>query len=166
VTDEGWEMGGGDTGVTLRLAPLEEKPKIAALMRDYLAELGPWGYGEPDYPFLDFYWREERRSPFLIEADGALAGFALVNAVSISGYPVDATIAEFYVLPPFRRRGCGACAASLAFRARPGWWELSFHRDNPAARVFWPAAAERAGARRVQFYDVGESRILRFRMMR
>ncbi|MBY6242256.1 GNAT family N-acetyltransferase [Methylosinus sp. Sm6] len=150
--------------VTLRLASLEEKPKLAALLRDYLEELGPWGYGEPDYPFLDCYWREERRSPFLIEADGALAGFTLVNAVSISGYAVDASVAEFYVLPPFRRRGCGARAASLAFRSRAGWWELSFHRDNPAARLFWPAAAARAGARRLQFYDVGESRILRFRM--
>ncbi|ATQ68598.1 MULTISPECIES: GNAT family N-acetyltransferase [Methylosinus] len=152
--------------VTLRLAPLDEKPKIAALLRDYLVELGPWGYGEPDYPFLDSYWREERRSPFLIESGGALAGFTLVNALSISGYAVDASIAEFYVLPAFRRRGCGAFAAALAFRARPGWWELSFHRDNAAARVFWPSAAERAGAKRLQFYDVGESRILRFRMAR
>lgn len=152
--------------VTLRLAPLDEKPKLAELLRDYLAELGSWGYGEADYPFLDSYWREARRSPFLIESGGAAAGFALVSALSISGYPVDASIAEFYVLPPFRRHGCGARAASLAFRTRLGWWELSFHRDNPAARAFWPAAAERAGAKRLQFYDVGESRIMRFRMGR
>jgi predicted acetyltransferase len=152
--------------VTLRLAPLDEKQRLAELLQTYLVELGPWGYGEPDYPFLDSYWREERRSPFLIEADGAAAGFVLVNKLSISGYGVDASIAEFYVLPSFRRRGCGARAAALAFRTRRGWWELSFHRDNPAARVFWPAAAERAGAKRLQFYDVGESRIMRFRMMR
>lgn len=152
--------------VTLRLAPPDEKPRIAALLQIYLAELGPWGYGEPDYPFLESYWREARRSPFVIEVDGAAAGFVLVNALSISGYAVDASIAEFYVRPEHRRRGCGARAAALAFHTRPGWWELSFHRDNDAARIFWPMAAERAGAKRLQFYDVGESRIMRFRMMR
>ena len=153
--------------VRLRLAPLEEKREIAALLRRYLIELGPWGYDEPDnYPFLDSYWREARRSPYLIEADGRRAGFTLVNAISISGYPVDASIAEFYVLPELRRAGCGSEAASRAFRTRVGWWELSFHRDNAAARAFWPTTAERAGGKRIQFFDVGESRILRFRISR
>ncbi|WP_159731972.1 GNAT family N-acetyltransferase [Methylosinus sp. Ce-a6] len=153
--------------VKLRLAPLEEKREIAALLRRYLVELGPWGYDEPDnYPFLDSYWREARRFPYLIEAEGRAAGFTLVNAISISGYPVDASIAEFYVLPAFRRTGCGAAAAAQTFRMRAGWWELSYHRDNAAARAFWPKAAARAGAKRMQFFDIGESRILRFRMPR
>lgn len=150
--------------VRLRPALESEKPAIAALLKRYLAELGAWGYGEEDYPFLDSYWREERRAPHVIEADGERAGFVLVNAVSISGYPIDGAIAEFYVLPPFRRRGCGEQAAAAAFRTRPGRWELSFHRDNVAARNFWPRAAERSGASRLQFFDVGESRIMRFRM--
>lgn len=153
--------------VKLRLAPLEEKPEVAALLRRYLIELGPWGYDEPDnYPFLDSYWREQRRLPFLIEAEGRVAGFTLVNAISISGYPVDASVAEFYVLPAFRRAGCGAAAAAQAFHTRAGWWELSFHRDNAAACAFWPAAAQRAGGKRIQIFDIGESRILRFRMPR
>ncbi|WP_018266453.1 GNAT family N-acetyltransferase [Methylosinus sp. LW4] len=151
--------------VRLRLAPLEDKREIAALLRRYLVELGPWGYDEPDnYPFLDSYWREPSRSPYVIEADGAAAGFTLVNAISISGYPVDASIAEFYVLPHLRRAGCGGEAAMQAFHTRVGWWELSFHRDNAAARAFWPTIAERAGGKRIQFFDVGESRILRFRI--
>jgi predicted acetyltransferase len=153
--------------VSLRLAPLEEKRNIAALLRRYLVELGPWGYDEPDnYPFLDSYWREERRSPYVIEADGRAAGFILVNAISISGYPVDASIAEFYVLSELRRAGCGSAAAMRAFRSRIGWWELSFHRDNAAACAFWPTTAERAGGKRIQFFDIGESRILRFRISR
>jgi predicted acetyltransferase len=150
--------------VNLRLARPEEKPAIAVLLRRYLVELGPWGYGEEDYPFLDSYWREERRAPYFIESDGDCAGFVFVNAVSISGYAVDGAIAEFYVLPEFRRRRCGEEAAASAFRTRRGEWELSFHRDNVAARNFWPRAVERAGASRIRFFDVGESRILRFRM--
>lgn len=150
--------------VRLRLAPLEEKPAIAALLARYLVELGDWGYGEENYPFLDHYWREERRSPYFIETDEGQAGFVLVNGVSISGYAVDASIAEFYVLPEFRRKGCGARAAAAAFRTRPGQWELSFHRDNPAARSFWPRAVERAGASAIRFFDAGESRIMRFRI--
>jgi predicted acetyltransferase len=153
--------------VSLRLATLEEKPKIAAMLRRYLVELGPWGYDEPDnYPFLDLYWREPARWPYMIDVEGQPAGLALVNAVSISGYAVDATIAEFYILPQFRRAGRGTEAAEQIFRARPGCWELSFHRDNAAARAFWPAAAERAGGKRIQFFDIGECRIMRFRLAR
>lgn len=153
--------------VTLRLASSHEKPAIAAMLRRYLVELGPWGYDDPShYPFLDLYWSEARRWPYLIEADARVAGFTLVHALSISGYRVDATIAEFYVAPEFRRAGCGMAAATLAFRARPGWRELSFHRDNFAARAFWPLAAARAGGKRIQFFDIGESRIMRFRVSR
>lgn len=150
--------------VTLRLAPFDERPAVADLLGRYLAELGPWGYGEPNYPFLDAYWRDERRWPYFIETDGRRAGFVFVNAVSISGYPVDAAIAEFYVAAEFRRRGCGARAAAAAFRTRPGRWELSFHRDNSAARAFWPSAVERSGASAIQFFDAGETRIMRFRV--
>lgn len=150
--------------VKLRLAPLDEKPAIAALLTRYLAELGPWGYGDPNYPFLDSYWRDERRRPYVIEADGQIAGFVFVDAISISGYAVDATIAEFFVAREFRRRGCGAQAAASAFRARRGQWELSFHRDNTAARRFWFDIVERNGGSSMEFFDVGKSRIMRFRV--
>lgn len=158
------QAGFGSMEVKLRLAGQSDRPAIAGLLKHYLAELGDWGYGEEDYPFLDSYWREERRAPYLIEADGRCAGFVLVNAVSISGYPVDGSIAEFYVTPDFRHRGCGQQAAIAALRTRLGLWELSFHRDNVAARSFWPRVAERSGASAIRFFDVGESRIMRFRM--
>lgn len=147
--------------VTLRLARIDEKPAIEALLKQYLTELGAWGYGE-DYPFSNSYWREERRWPYFIEADGQLAGFFLVNAQSISGYKVDAAIAEFFILPQFRRKGYGVQAALAAFRAHPGQWELSFHCDNAAACRFWSEVIECSGARSTKCLELASSKILRF----
>lgn len=146
--------------VRLRLVQSDEKPAIADLLASYLEELGALGYGA-DYP-LDAYFGQSGHWPYFIEADGARAGFALINALSISGYPVDAAIAEFFVSPKFRRKGCGEQAAFAAFASRPGRWELSFRRENAPARAFWPKVVERAGARGLEAYKLMRSEIWRF----
>jgi predicted acetyltransferase len=49
-------------------------------------------HGEYGYRYLDHYWTETDRHPFLFTADGRWAGFALVR----SGPPAD--MSEFFVL--------------------------------------------------------------------
>lgn len=100
----------------------------------------------PDYPHLDSYWSEPGRTPYLIRADGCIAGFVLINAFSHSGLPVDHAVAEFFVLRKHRRGGVGRAAALAAIRPRPGQWELAVARRNTAALPFWRAVvAEAAG---------------------
>lgn len=74
----------------------------------------------------------------------ALAGFALVNAWSPSGHPVDYAVAEFHVLRKFRRTGLGQAAAHKLFETLPGTWELGILDDNVDARAFWPGVVQSA----------------------
>jgi len=67
-------------------------------------------HGLYGYPYLDHYWVEADRRPFLIKVDGRWAGFALVRL----GPPID--MSEFFVmrpLPPLRRRQGGGRRALL-----------------------------------------------------
>ena len=68
---------------------------------------------------MESYWRDADRLPFLIEMDSRTAGFALVNAHSHRGEPIDHAMAEFFVARQFRRAGVGHQAARAIFGAPP-----------------------------------------------
>ncbi len=68
-------------------------------------------HGRYGYPYLDAYWSEPERHPFLFRVDRHWAGFALVR----SGAPHD--MAEFFVLRKYRRHGIGHVAARECARA-------------------------------------------------
>jgi predicted acetyltransferase len=88
--------------VTLREAQLLDRPVLERLLADYLFEFD--GRREA-YPYLDAYWQESERVPFLIEADGETVGLCLIRRGS-EGWG----IAEFSVAPARRRAGVGAIA--------------------------------------------------------
>ncbi|WP_248061006.1 GNAT family N-acetyltransferase [Paenibacillus silvae] len=57
-----------------------------------------------DYKYLDHYWTEDGRYPFLIKVDDKLVGFALVR--DIGKNESDQTVywmAEFFVMKKYRR---------------------------------------------------------------
>ena len=138
--------------VTTRLARPDERPLIEGLFQFYIhdfSELFPdatvgWEFDATGrfgpYEHMASYWRDVDRRPYLIEADGRAAGFALVNAHSHRGEPIDHAMAEFFVVRQFRRSGVGHQAARAIFTANPGRWELAIAAPNAAARAFWPKA--------------------------
>ncbi|WP_371367681.1 GNAT family N-acetyltransferase [Pseudomonas sp. QL9] len=117
--------------VEVRLAAPEEEPLLAAMLPVYLRELG---VGMLAYPYLALYWVEAGRFPYLIRADGALAGFALVRWLDEEGR---FEMAEFYVAAAFRRQGVGRAAVRALFAAHPGDWALSVLPANRRALAFW-----------------------------
>ena len=92
------------------------------------------GDGVFGYRLLDDYWTDPARHPFLIEVDGHIAGLVLVR----HGEP--SWIAEFLVLPKFRRAGIGTTGARQAFARFPGSWEVHEIPGNDAAVAFWRRA--------------------------
>lgn len=122
-----------DIQVEVRLAAPEEEPLLAAMLPVYLRELG---VGLLAYPYLALYWVEAGRFPYLIRANGALAGFALVRWLDEEGC---FEMAEFYVAAAFRRQGVGRAAVRLLFAAHPGDWALSVLPANRRALAFWTA---------------------------
>lgn len=75
-------------------ARVEDKPVLRHLM-----EICQHGYSNTamfngkdvnaqglfDYPYLDYYWTESGRYPFLVRVEGKLAGFVLVRRLKMEG---------------------------------------------------------------------------------
>ncbi len=121
--------------VTLRDASLADRETLEPVLTAYLFEFD--GRMEP-YPYLDLYWSEPERLPFLIESEGAVAGLCLIR-VGKGGW----SIAELAVIPSQRRTGVGrAAVAAVAERAREAgasFLEAKVHPENREALSFWLA---------------------------
>lgn len=121
--------------MSLRDARTDDRDRLERLLADYLFEFD--GRTDP-YPYLDAYWEEPERSPFLIEVDGEIAGVCLIRRRD-DGW----SIAEFSVVPERRRGGVGREAVeALAARARSdgaSHLEAKVHPDNREALPFWLA---------------------------
>jgi predicted acetyltransferase len=128
-----------------------EQPLVARLMQLYLhdfstfAQLDP-SHGDVDddglfpYPWLDFYWTEKKREPFLFRVDGRLAGFALIGGWSASGRGTDWGMAEFFVMRKYRRCGFGSEGTRQILGSHPGLWEIPVASYNQPAAMFWRKA--------------------------
>jgi predicted acetyltransferase len=137
-------------GVTI--AGVAEKTLIARLAQFYVydfSELEPAEsprfaldeHGEfQALPWFDEYWTEEGRHALLIRADGAPAGFALINTHSHRGGTVERNMGEFFVARKYRRRGVAREAVRRVLSLYPGRWEVAVAERNTAATSFWPLA--------------------------
>jgi predicted acetyltransferase len=96
-----------------------------------LDEHGNFGYGD-----LDYFWFEPTHAAFLINVDGKLAGFVMVdNEVVVDGN--ERSITEFFVLRKYRRQGVGKGAAFDVFNRLPARWEVKVVEKNRPAQEFW-----------------------------
>lgn len=115
-----------------RVAP-EEAPLLAALVPDYLGELGLCASA---FPGLALYWVEPGYFPYLVRVGGVAAGFALVRWVDAIGR---FEIAEFYVARAYRRHGVGRRLLQALLGRHAGPWMLSVLPSNRVALTFWRA---------------------------
>lgn len=93
-------------------------------------------FGEYGYRYLDCYWIEPKRHPFIIRVNNKLAGFVLVNQ-SVHIPEAEWAIAEFFVLKKYRRKGIGRQAAFSMFERFTGVWEIAILLNNSIAKEFW-----------------------------
>lgn len=130
------------TRLTITRVGPAERPVLESLLNLYLYELsdltgeaiGP--DGRYDYPYLDLYWREAGRYPFLLWYEGQLAGFALVRTVEFGQDPLY-HVTEFFILRAHRRQGIGRAVARDLFDRLTGRWRVSQMANNTAAQTFW-----------------------------
>ena len=87
---------------------------------------------------LASYWEGpdlSERYPFLVRADGEIAGFALVRRITAE--PVTYDMGEFFILRKYRRSGLGRHVACALFDRFPGNWEVREMPANTVAQMFW-----------------------------
>lgn len=121
-----------------------DRDVINNLMEKYLYEFSQWeltdvnSMGLYDYEWLDGYFTEEHRYPYILKSDGKLVGFIL-----ISDYPevpeekTDYCLSEFFIMHKYRRNGFGKQAAFHVFNQHRGKWQLKRHPHNKASVYFW-----------------------------
>jgi predicted acetyltransferase len=146
---------------SIRLAQIGEKKIIFALLQSYLQELSHFPGEHLDYkdengiylyPYLDAYWQEKERYPYLLYDNEKTAGFALVRKDGDHW-----EMAEFYVKPLFRRRGlAAACSADICLR-HTGMWKISFNKQNPPGWSLWQKLAKRLSNGAVEQGEIDSS---------
>ena len=123
----------------IEVADLARRKVIVHMLQDCLREFSAFDGGKPgaqgrfDYPYLDTYWQEEGRSPFVFLREGNEIGFAFVRRLGEG----EVEMAEFYVMPRFRRTGVAEGAATKLFHRFPGRWLVRHHEDNGPPRALW-----------------------------
>ena len=122
----------------------EQKSVLVQMMELYRYDFSEFSgddineYGYFGYPYIDNYWTEKGRTPFFIRVDGKLAGLVLVRSCSeYTALSDPHSIAEFFVMKKYRRKGVGKAAARKVFDTFPGGWEVSHWKSNLPAQSFW-----------------------------
>ncbi|MFQ6040665.1 MAG: GNAT family N-acetyltransferase [Candidatus Poribacteria bacterium] len=125
-------------------ATIEKKPIVEKLYQLYLYDFSEFDGADVNedglfrYKYLDLYWQEDSRYPFIIEVDSNIAGFVLVRRHSILGRgQLTHTIAEFFVMRKYRRQGVGRAVAFAIFDRFLGSWEVHQTPENIPAQKFW-----------------------------
>jgi len=128
--------------VTLDPIAIEDKSTLQHLMELYLYDFSEFDradvneYGLYGYPYIDHYWTEPGRLPFLVRVDGKIAGFVLVSRHAfLPGN--EQSISEFFIMRKYRRQGVGQQAAHAIFDRLPGIWEGQEIETNQPAHAFW-----------------------------
>jgi len=120
------------------IAGLADKPLIDSMLQDYLRELSLYEpisvseSGRYDYPYLDLYWSEAGRYPYLLYLNNKVVGFALVRK-DVNYYE----IAEYSILSDFRRQGLGTVFASAIINKHTGKWHIEYNLPNIGGKRFW-----------------------------
>lgn len=83
--------------------------------------------------YIDLYWKEKERHPFILKCNGELAGFVLqrYNEMGMN------EIAEFFILNKYRKLGAGTFMANEIFKKYKGKWEVRTLLKNKRAQDFW-----------------------------
>lgn len=121
-------------------ASVEDKGVLRRLLQLYHYDFSEWNGDDVDedgefvHLYLDHYWTEPGRHPFLIRCDGRWAGFALVRAEGVHD------MSEFFIMRKYRRNGAGREAARQVFAMFPGPWQVRQLHGNDAATAFWRVA--------------------------
>ena len=121
-----------------------ERPVLTNLIQLYLydfTDFKEWDVQEDgrfaDYG-LDDCWTTNDRHPFLIRANGNLAGFAIVDGRShLTGAHGIRDMQDFFVLRRYRTRGVGEHATRVLFDRFRGRWEVRQMAANLGAIAFW-----------------------------
>lgn len=124
----------------LQIIALSRMEEMRKYLYDYLTELSQFDpdikfdqNSVPIYQWFDCYWEEKDRYPIYFIIDNVVAGFCLLRELNDKVYD----IAEFYVLPEFRKDGNAIEFAKKITELFEGQFCFSTRFTNRRAIKFW-----------------------------
>jgi predicted acetyltransferase len=125
---------------------IDQKSVLIQLMELYNYDFSVYSdddvneHGYYGYSHIDDYWNEDGRFPYLVRANGKIAGFVLVRSCcEYNAMQNPHNIAEFFIMQKYRRLGIGKHSAMKVFNMHKGSWEVSQWSKNFPAQKFWKA---------------------------
>ncbi|WP_124098039.1 GNAT family N-acetyltransferase [Ruminococcus sp. Marseille-P6503] len=125
----------------------EEKEILRNLLEKYDYEFSQYDGRDVDengnfgYEWLDYYWTEDGRYAYFIRADNKIAGFAMSCPYAEYRESTDYQVAEFCILPKYRKLGLGKKLAFYLWDTHKGSWEIRCHPKNIGSVRFWESIA-------------------------
>jgi predicted acetyltransferase len=127
-------------------ASAENKQVILNLMQLYMYDFSEYTGSDVEvnglfaaYPHFEDYWREEnQRFPYVLMLDKVFIGFVFVRRIETQEKSYF-SIAEFFIMRKYRRKGFGSSAAKEIFNLHRGEWEVFQMKANKPAQDFWKA---------------------------
>ena len=89
-----------------------------------------------DYKWFNNYFTDDNRDAFFIKDNDNYIGFVMVNE-NLKFNKSGKCIAEFLVIPRYRRCHIGKRVAYDIFNMYDGLWEVQPMENNPIAYAFW-----------------------------
>lgn len=129
--------------IELKQADFNDKPVLRNLFELYQYDFSEYENSDVDdhglygYRYLDHYWTDPGRMAFLIRVNGKLAGFALLRQLHDGHSSPTYSIAEFFVMRKYRRKGVGRECARRLFDHYPGRWRVAEEMNNLPSQTFW-----------------------------
>ena len=109
--------------------------------------------GSFNYKYFDNYFTDDDREAYLVKSDtGELIGFVMINQY-LQKIKSGHAIAEFLILPRFRRNGVGREVARRCFALHPGNWEVGPADGSEGAYRFWKSVIDEITGKDNQLED-------------
>ena len=129
----------------IQIVPLSKMEEMRKYFYEYLTELSEFDpdikfnqKGLPIYEWYDCYWEDKNRFPIYFIVDNHIAGLALIRELENMQYE----IAEFYVLPNYRKDGNAMWFANQLMDLFAGQFVFSTRFTNKRAIKFWDKFAK------------------------
>jgi predicted acetyltransferase len=130
--------------IQLIKASEDDRQVITNLMQFYMYDFSEYTGSDVEtdglfggYLQLEDYWKDEnQRFPYIIKKDEKYIGFVFVRIIQTEEKKYF-SIAEFFVMRKYRRKGIGRIVAEKVFNLHRGQWEVYQMEANKSAREFW-----------------------------
>lgn len=97
--------------------------------------------GNFNYTWFDNYFTDANRKSYFIKNDYKYIGFVMINE-NLKFNNSGKSVAEFLIMPQYRRNHIGKKVAMEIFNMYPGWWEVEPIENSESAYNFWKKTIE------------------------